>query len=48
LLVQHDAQRFTWGADNLGTESELRKKYLDALRAADAKDYRLLLEFVRS
>lgn len=48
LLVQHGAERFTWGADNLGTEGELRKTYLEALRAADTKDYRLLLEFVRS
>ena len=48
LLVQNGAERFTWGAADLMAESEVRKAYLQALRAADAKDYGALLAFVRS
>ena len=48
LLVQHGAQRFTWGAGNLVAEGEVRQRYLDALRAADGRDYGPLLAFVRS
>lgn len=48
LLVQHGAKRFTWGAGNLITEGGVRQRYLDALRAADARDYDPLLAFVRS
>ena len=48
LLVQHGAPRFTWGAGNLIAEGEVRQRYLAALRAADGKDYSLLLAFVRS
>lgn len=48
LLVQHGAKRFTWGAGNLVADGDVRKKYLDALRAADARDYAWLLAFVRS
>ena len=48
LLVQHGAPRFGWGAGNLVAEGEVRQRYLDALRAADRRDYTLLLAFVRS
>ncbi len=49
LLVQHGAERFSWGAGtNLVAESDTRQAYLDALRAADARDYAPLLVFVRS
>ncbi len=49
LLVQHGAERFTWGAGaNLVTEGDVRQRYLDALRAADGRDYGQLLAFVRS
>ena len=48
LLVQNRAERFTWGAADLISEGEVRQTYLQALRAADAKDYRPLLAFVRS
>ncbi len=48
LLVQRGAPRFTWGAAALGHAGDARQRYLDALRAADAKDYSLLLAFVRS
>jgi len=48
LLVQHGAQRFSWGAGNLLADGEVRQRYLAALRAADARDYSSLLAFVRS
>ena len=48
LLVQHGAPRFTWSVDQLVSEGEVRQRYLAALRAADAKDYGLLLTFVRA
>ncbi len=48
LLVQYGAERFTWGADNLVADGGARQRYLDALRAADGKDYDPLLAFVRS
>jgi len=48
LLVQHGASRFSWGAGNLVADGEVRQRYLAALRAADGKDYGLLLAFVRS
>ena len=48
LLVNLDSPRFSWGATNLVRDGGARQRYLNALRAADAKDYSLLLEFVRS
>ena len=48
LLVQHGVQKFSWGAGNRMTDSEIRQKYIDALRAADGRDYGPLLLFVRS
>ena len=38
---------FTWGSVNLTKQGESRKKYLEALRAADQNDYTLLNEFAR-
>jgi Fic-DOC domain mobile mystery protein B len=48
LLVERGARRFTWGATNLVRENDTRLAYLSALRAADAKDYKPLLAFVRT
>lgn len=39
---------FSWGAVNLTLESDARKQYLLAVKAADKGDYRMLLEFARS
>ena len=36
-----------WGNTNLVDVSEVRKKYIDALRKADAGDYTDLLNFTR-
>ena len=49
LLVQQEGDRFSWGARrNLVAVGDTRQAYLDALRAADARDYAPLLAFVRS
>jgi len=48
LLVQHDSERFTWGAGDLSSDtSEVRKRYISALRAADGRKYSELFAFVR-
>ncbi|MDB5973421.1 MAG: cell division protein [Nevskia sp.] len=48
LLARLAQPRFTWGADDLVAESTARRRYIDALRKADAKDYSALFTFVRS
>ncbi len=49
LLVQKlKKPRFTWGSGTVADPSELRKRYVVALRAADRHDYGPLLAFVRS
>ena len=39
---------FSWGSEDLSNTSEMRAKYIQALRAADRHDYTLLETFVRS
>ncbi|MDI1235196.1 MAG: mobile mystery protein B [bacterium] len=39
---------FSWGAANLSNQTDVRKKYLKAVKAADKHNYHLLLEFARS
>lgn len=46
-LRVHGAESFTWGR-NLGNAAMARDRYLAALRAADAGDYRALIDFVRT
>lgn len=48
LLVQTDAQPFTWGSKTLVTDGAERNTYVAALRAADAGDIKPLLQFARS
>ncbi len=48
LLVSLGRQRFTWGRANLVDAGQTRQAYVAALRAADAKDVRPLLGFVRN
>jgi Fic-DOC domain mobile mystery protein B len=45
-LAQHGAEWFTWGAGLPADES--RRRYLEAVRAADGHDYALLAAFVRA
>ncbi|MDB5104072.1 MAG: mobile mystery protein, partial [Fibrobacteres bacterium] len=48
LLVQaYGMPRFTWGG-SAGTQGESRKRYLEALRAADDRDLKPLLAFLRA
>lgn len=39
---------FSWGDANLNKDGDVRRQYIDALRAADNQKYDLLLNFVRS
>lgn len=49
LLVDRlDQAPFTWGAGDLMAAGHTRDRYLAALRAADAGNYELLLQFIRS
>lgn len=48
LLIAHGGEAFTWGDADLVEEGRTRERYIDALRAADNRDYSLLLAFVRS
>ena len=48
LIVSLGEPRFTWGSANLVDASETRKRYIEALRAADGHDLGPLLAFVRS
>jgi Fic-DOC domain mobile mystery protein B len=48
LLVALGQSRFSWGRTGLVTPGETRHAYVSALRAADGRDIRPLLAFVRS
>ncbi len=49
LLRQYGSKDFSWGSHaNLVAVGDVRKRYIDALRAADADDYGPLLAFVRT
>lgn len=48
LAVQLGRSRFEWGRGNLADGTELRKKYVATLQAADNHDITALLEFARS
>lgn len=48
LAVSLDEARFTWGRSRLAKASEMRARYVEALRAADGHDLAPLLAFARS
>lgn len=48
LMIQLGGDRFSWGSTNLQSVSEVRRRYIAALQAADHFDLRPLLEFARS
>lgn len=48
LIARLGQPAFSWGGHTLVTAGEKRCAYLDALRAADAHNYHLLLKFARS
>ncbi len=45
VLQKLDGKTLYWGDTNLVNVSEVRSKYIDALRKADAGDYTDLLNF---
>lgn len=48
LISRLGGERFSWGGGNLIAIADLRRRYIDALRAADGHEVALLLEFARS
>lgn len=48
ILVSLGQERFSWGQANLVDANETRRRYIDALHAADRHDYGPFFEFVRS
>ena len=46
FLVANGEPRFTWGDSDLVVAGTARERYIAALRSADARDYRLLFEFL--
>lgn len=47
LLLERGFERFSWGAANLGSEGEIRTRYIQALRNADEGDLSALIDFVQ-
>lgn len=47
LLVSLGQERFSWGQANLVDANETRRRYIDALHAADQHDYGPFFDFVR-
>jgi Fic-DOC domain mobile mystery protein B len=49
LLIQRlGGQPFSWGSGSLKTVSELRKRYVEALKMADNHDIQPLIQFARA
>jgi Fic-DOC domain mobile mystery protein B len=48
LCVAQGGTRFTWGRANLQAPGDVRRRYIDALKAADSHDMEPLLAFARS
>jgi Fic-DOC domain mobile mystery protein B len=48
LVVQLGGSRFSWGSGNLIAIADLRRSYVEALRAADARDIAPLIAFARA
>ena len=48
LLQQEGAKPFSWGAADLANAGPVRETYINSLREADKKNFKPLLDFVRS
>jgi len=48
LVMSLGGERFTWGRTNLQQAGDVRRQYIEALRAGDNHDYGPLLRFARS
>lgn len=48
IVMSLGGERFTWGSANLQPAGDIRRRYIEALQAADNHDYAPLLTFARS
>jgi len=48
MILALGEERFSWGGANLTDITETRRRYIEALQAADAFDMRPLIAFARS
>lgn len=48
LIVRLGGDRFTWGRANLQAKGDVRRTYIDAMKAADDHDFGPLIKFARS
>ncbi len=48
LVMRLGGERFSWGSANLQNADEVRKRYIESLKAADSYDLGPLLAFARS
>ena len=48
LVMQLGQDRFTWGSAHLQHASDMRRRYIDALKAAGNRDLKALIVFARS
>lgn len=48
LIRRNGGERFSWGGASVADIGEVRRAYIEALRAADLHDYAPLLRFARS
>jgi Fic-DOC domain mobile mystery protein B len=48
LVMQSGGERLTWGSANLQPAGDVRRRYIESLKAADDHDIGPLLAFARS
>jgi len=48
LIMRLGGERFTWGSASIQQPGDVRRRYIDGLKAADTHDFAPLLEFARS
>jgi Fic-DOC domain mobile mystery protein B len=48
LVMERGGARFTWGSANLQAQGDVRRRYIEALQAADNHDIGPLMAFARS
>ena len=48
LMLNNDQPLFTWGRERLDLPGQARQAYIAALRAADTRDWKPLIDFVRA
>jgi fido (protein-threonine AMPylation protein) len=47
LIVRQGGTRFTWGGADIQAQGDVRKRYIDAIHAADDHDFGPLIKFAR-